>query len=323
MAYYITDINELLMRLELKPKCLADIDWSNQHFSLRVPQAYVAKMQKGDAHDPLLRQVLPVLAEIEPTPGYVEDPLGEASAVVAPGVLQKYAGRVLMLVTGSCAIHCRYCFRKHYPDVGVNAGKYEVGFAYIRQHEDIEEVIISGGDPLMLGDGVWEKLIKKLEAIPHVQCVRIHTRMPVVQSERISEQLCQILARTRLHIVLVLHANHANEIDHDVTTSCKQLRAAGVTLLNQTVLLRGINDDASVLKELSKVLFNADVMPYYLHILDKVAGAAHFDLANDRILSLYRALSAELSGYLVPRLVREVPGADHKIQVCEHGVNGN
>jgi EF-P beta-lysylation protein EpmB len=274
-------------------------------------------MRKGDPRDPLLRQVLPLGEELVAAPGFVADPLAELAALPARGLLHKYEGRVLLIATGACAVNCRYCFRRHFPYAEEAAGEgFEEALAYVAGDPSIEEVILSGGDPLLLPDRTLSGLAESLAAIPHVARLRVHSRTPVVLPERVDAGLLAWLAGTRLAPVLVIHANHAREIDAAVAAAMAELRAAGVTLLNQSVLLEGVNDSVEALADLSRALFAAGVLPYYLHHLDRVAGAAHFEVGEERARRLVGEVAARLPGYLVPRLVREVPGAPAKAQVA-------
>lgn len=304
----ITDVDEMLSALALTRE---DVELtSSRQFPLRVPHSFVRRMRRGDPHDPLLRQVLPARAEDEETAGFTVDPLEEAGAIAAQGVLKKYQGRVLVLATGACAVHCRYCFRRHFPyDEHRQASDFP-GLDVIAADPTVTEVILSGGDPLVLTDGHLERLIDRIAEIPHVKRLRLHTRVPVVIPSRATASLARILADTRLSAVVVLHANHANEIDNEVADRLKSFGT--VPLFNQAVLLRGVNDDADMLIDLSETLFEAGVMPYYLHLPDRVAGTAHFDVPVDRAIALHREIAAALPGYLVPRLVRETPGAAGK-----------
>jgi EF-P beta-lysylation protein EpmB len=283
-----------------------------------VPASFLARIKPGDPDDPLLRQVLPVAAELDEQPGYVADPLEEGAARRAPGLLQKYAGRALLITTQACAIHCRYCFRREFPyaeQVAEDGGRWSGALAEIAGDASIEEVILSGGDPLTLGDARLKQITDALAAMPHVRRIRVHTRQPVVVPARVDAGLCQWLASIRLPVVFVLHVNHANEIDAEVRAACARLRSAGVTLLNQSVLLAGVNDDVGTLERLSVELMDAGVLPYYLHLPDRVRGTAHFDVTELRAKELVAGLASRLSGYLVPRLVREVPGAPSKTPV--------
>ena len=284
-------------------------------FRIRVPRSYVARMRPGDPQDPLLLQVLPVPQENEEAPGYTSDPLSERSAVRVPGLLQKYRGRALLITTGACAVHCRYCFRREFPyDEQVGEGpRWHEAVSAIADDPSLEEIILSGGDPLSLSDARLRALTDALAPIPHVRRLRIHTRQPIVLPSRVDDGLIAWIRSVPWPTVIVLHANHPNEIDEDVRTACEQLRTAGVTLLNQSVLLRRVNDDAAVLAELSRRLFDAGVLPYYLHTLDRVRGTAHFEVPDDRAQRIAGELAALLPGYLVPRLVREVHGAPAKV----------
>lgn len=283
---------------------------SLQQFPLRVPRSFIAAMVAGDADDPLLRQVLPVAEEDLEVEGFVTDPLGEARRQRVPGLLAKYPGRVLLVATGACAIHCRYCFRRHFPYADHNPSQqdWEPALAVIRDDDTISEVILSGGDPLSLPDAGLSQLVARLEAIPHLQRLRLHTRMPVVVPERITEALLSLLTGTRLQTVVVIHVNHAREISDVADHALGRLYRKGLALLNQSVLLKGVNDDASVLADLSERLFQVHVLPYYLHMLDPVAGAAHFRVDDNRARAIMQELRRLLPGYLVPRLVREEEG---------------
>jgi EF-P beta-lysylation protein EpmB len=271
-------------------------------------------MRPDDPSDPLLLQVLPVKAERRRIPGFVPDPVGDTAARRAPALLQKYAGRALLMPTGACAVHCRYCFRRHYPyaEAGVRKARLHEALQALAQMRDVEEVILSGGDPLMLDDAELGALIAELAEIAHLRRLRLHTRLPVVLPSRITDALCGILADSPLRTVVVIHANHPAELYDSVRGALARLRGCAGTLLNQSVLLRGINDDADVLASLAEGLFEAGVVNYYLHQLDRVEGAAHFEVSDARALSLIEALRARLPGYLVPRLVREKPGASSK-----------
>lgn len=305
--------NALLQFLEL-PELLAS-EGAEQVFTTRVPRGFAARMNKADPHDPLLRQVLAVPEELRPAAGFVRDPLDEATYNAKPGLIHKYAGRVLLTVAGACAINCRYCFRRHFPYADNNPGRagWADALAYIKADTSIHEVILSGGDPLLAPDTTLQFLIQSLEAMSHVQTLRIHTRLPVVLPERITPGLCSLLSASRFQCVVVLHANHAAELSRAVLDACMALRQAGCHVLNQSVLLAGVNNSVDTLVTLSKRLWVCGVLPYYLHVLDKVEGAAHFSVADDEIKLLYKALPAYLPGYLVPRLVQEVPGELSKV----------
>lgn len=312
LAEAVTRPTELLALLGLPDE--PEADRAAQLFGMRVPRGFIARMHLGDRHDPLLLQVLPVAAECQPSAGFMTDPLGEAAAMAAPGLLHKYQGRVLLTLTGACGIHCRYCFRRHYPYAEANpAGSHwERALAYIAQNSSIHEVIFSGGDPLSLSDQRLASMVADLAAIPHLQRLRIHSRLPVVLPERITPDLLGWLTSSRLKPVLVVHVNHANEVDATVQTALRAITAAGVPLLNQSVLLKHINDTADSLCTLSETLFNAGVLPYYLHQLDHVQGAAHFEVTDAQAQVLMATLRVRLPGYLVPRLVREEAGEPGK-----------
>lgn len=315
LAQAITDPRELLDYLGLARQRLALSCQSPARFPMRVPRGYAARMRKGDPHDPLLRQVMPLIGEDRRVPGFHDDPVGDREAIRRPGVLHKYHGRVLVVTTGACAIHCRYCFRQYFPYGEANPlkGHWPEALDYIAADPSITEVILSGGDPLILGDERLASLAGDLCAIPHVKRLRIHTRLPIVLPERIDEAFLAWIGGLPIKTVMVVHANHGNEIDTPVRNALAGLTEAGVTLLNQAVLLRGVNDDGQVLRQLSEVLFDAGVLPYYLHLLDKVTGTAHFEVAESTARELVESLGRRLPGYLVPRLVREVPGAASKL----------
>jgi len=308
LADAITEPRALLERLALDP---ADVDFAPD-FPLRVPLSFVERMRRGDRSDPLLKQVLPTLAERDAAPGYSTDPLGEADATRSPGVIQKYRGRVLLIAAPTCAVNCRYCFRRTFP---YDEHRQSIAFPSlvdVERDAAISEVILSGGDPLMLKDAPLRRLIERIDAIAHVRRIRIHTRLPVVIPERVTAELVALLRGTRARMSMVLHVNHPNEIAGPFVDALHALHSAGIALFNQTVLLAGINDDVEVLDELSQRLFDHHVVPYYLHLLDPVVGTQRFDVAEARGIELIRALRARVPGYLVPRLVREVAGRDAK-----------
>jgi len=317
----VSDPRELLCLLDLAHRADELLAGSDSGFPLRVPRGFVARMRRGDATDPLLLQVLVQAAELVEVPGFTRDAVGDLDARVGHGVLHKYEGRALLVATGSCAIHCRYCFRRHFPyaEETAAANRWQAALDRVRADTSIEEIILSGGDPLSLSTGKLAELTDALAAIGHVKRLRIHTRLPVVLPERIDSAFLDWLAGLSLQRVVVLHANHANEIDASVAAACADLRGAGATLLNQSVLLRGVNDAADALAALSERLIACGVLPYYLHQLDRVAGAAHFEVPDSRALALVDELAARLPGYLVPRLVREVAGAPAKMPVVDVG----
>lgn len=314
LADVIRQPSELFELLDLDLSQLPAAIEASQDFALRVPRGFCQRMKKGDWHDPLLQQVLPQGKEMQIQPGFSADPLHEAASNPQPGLIHKYQGRVLLIVSGGCAINCRYCFRRHfaYDDNTPGRQQWAQTLEYIANDSSIKEVIFSGGDPLAASDVLLADLVQQLNAIPHLTTLRVHSRMPVVIPQRITDQCLQWLAGGRLKPVMVIHSNHPNELNDEVARSMTKLRQAGVTLLNQSVLLAGINDDPQVLRQLSEKLFAMGVLPYYLHLLDKVQGAAHFEVKEDRARLLQRALLSTLPGYLVPKLVREQPEADSK-----------
>ena len=306
----VRDPRELLDLLGLDRLAPRLSDEAMVQFPLRVPRGFVARMRRGDPRDPLLRQVLPLDDEMRPMPGFALDAVGDGAAKTAPGVIQKYRGRALLVATGSCAIHCRYCFRRHFPYAEETAARdgWRDAVDLIRRDASIEEVLLSGGDPLSLSNGKLAELTGALADIPHLRRLRIHSRLPIVVPERVDDGLMGWLTALPWPVTLVVHANHANEFDGTVDAALGRLRAAGVHLLNQAVLLRGVNDSVDALGALSERGFAAGVLPYYLHQLDRVAGVAHFEVDDAHARALHAGLAARLSGYLVPRLVREIPG---------------
>ena len=306
----VRDPRELLDLLGLDRLAPRLSDEAMVQFPLRVPRGFVARMRRGDPRDPLLRQVLPLDDEMRPMPGFGLDAVGDGAAKTAPGVIQKYRGRALLVATGSCAIHCRYCFRRHFPYAEETAARdgWRDAVDLIRRDASIEEVLLSGGDPLSLSNGKLAELTGALADIPHLRRLRIHSRLPIVVPERVDDGLMGWLTALPWPVTLVVHANHANEFDGTVDAALGRLRAAGVHLLNQAVLLRGVNDSVDALGALSERGFAAGVLPYYLHQLDRVAGVAHFEVDDAHARALHAGLAARLSGYLVPRLVREIPG---------------
>ncbi len=311
----VSSIDELLAILQLES--LRDQVYVPTHFKLRVPRAFVAKMRIGDANDPLLRQVLPDQREQLKVTGYVTDPLGENDHNPSKGILHKYQSRVLLTITGACAIHCRYCFRQHF-DYNANmpsAGTQIATQAYIRTHPEIDEIILSGGDPLSVSNRRLFAWLDTIEALEQITTIRLHTRLPIVIPERLDHELLDRLAQSRCRIVMVIHCNHANEIDTLTAQALQRANSAGITMLNQTVLLKDINDSVEAQVDLSRRLFSAGVLPYYLHVLDKVAGGAHFDLSEQLAIELYWALLKRLPGYLVPKLVRELTNRPFKVPI--------
>jgi len=310
----IRDPHELLAVLGLEALSGRLSAQATAQFPLRVPRGFVARMRYGDAEDPLLRQVLPLDEEERLVPGFTLDAVGDGAARGAAGVIHKYQGRALLVATGSCAVHCRYCFRRHFPYAEETAAsqQWQQALDYLRADASVSEVLLSGGDPLSLATAKLREFTDALEAIPHIRRLRLHTRLPVVLPERVDAELCDWLAELPWPVVVVIHANHGNELDAAVAAGIARLRAASSCVLNQSVLLRGVNDDTGVLVDLSERLFSAGALPYYLHLLDRVAGAAHFEVDEGRARQLHARMSARLPGYLVPRLVREIPGEPGK-----------
>ncbi len=314
LANAVTDPAELLASLQLDPGLLPAAQLASNLFRMRIPHSYIARMRVGDINDPLLRQVLPIAAETHVTTDFVTDPVGDLQAMVVPGVLHKYHGRVLVITTGACAVHCRYCFRRHFPynDTNASSQHWQQALEYIQSDSSINEVILSGGDPLTLSDQRLASLVTRLQEIAHVKTLRIHTRLPVVLPSRIDYKLLEWLGNCTLRKVLVIHTNHASEVNTELAEALTKLKHADATLLNQSVLLHGINDSVTAQRQLCERLFSVGVLPYYLHLLDKVQGAAHFDVSADRARHLIKDLKHTLPGYLVPRLVCEEAGKPSK-----------
>jgi EF-P beta-lysylation protein EpmB len=311
------DVKGLLDQLEISITELNERQQACLDFPLLVPQPFIDKMEKGNANDPLLLQVLPQSSELEVVEGFINDPLAEKHSNLQKGLIHKYHGRVLVLLSTGCAVNCRYCFRRHFPYQENRIGKndWQGILDYVAQDNSIEELILSGGDPLMLNDQQLERFIKQAETIPHLQRLRIHTRLPVVIPQRITDKFIETLHSSRFDCAIVLHINHANEINDALISALKPLRQASIMLLNQTVLLTGINDSLQEQVALNKALFHAGVLPYYLHLLDKVKGAHHFDIDEPKAQELHRQLLLKLPGFLVPKLVREEAGKGSKTPV--------
>jgi EF-P beta-lysylation protein EpmB len=310
----VREPQELLRLLELSPEALGAP--AAVSFPLLVPRGFVARMRKGDPHDPLLKQIWPHGAELEPADGFTADPVRE-QGLAAQGVIQKYPGRVLLIASGACPLHCRYCFRREFPYTTQLAARadWSAALAELRNVADVREAILSGGDPLSLSNRRLGELLARLADTP-VTTVRFHTRFPIAIPERVDAGLVRVLTATRLRPVVVVHTNHANELDAAVESALAALRPALTALLNQSVLLRGVNDTATSLALLSERLFACGVLPYYLHLLDRVAGAAHFDVDEAAAKNLVAELRSRLPGYLVPRLVRETPGELSKTPIA-------
>lgn len=314
LADAIRDPRELCAVLGLDPAILIGGDTAVESFPLLVPRGFVARMRHGDPLDPLLLQVMPQPAEAHAPDGWSPDPLQEAASLRAPALVHKYDGRALLLLTGACGVNCRYCFRREFPYAASGATRRGItaGLDAIAADESLSEVILSGGDPLLCDDAFLREIVDRLDAIPHLRRLRVHTRLPVVLPSRVTDELVDVLAASRLARVIVVHANHPAELDATVAEAVRRLAAAPAILLNQAVLLAGVNDSTAVLAALSTRLVEIGVTPYYLHLLDRVRGAAHFDVPQARAEAIHRSLRESLSGYAVPRLVREVPGAASK-----------
>jgi EF-P beta-lysylation protein EpmB len=310
----VRDPAELCRRLRLPSRFADAARAASRDFPLFVPLPYLARMEPGNPEDPLLRQILPLEEERVASPTFVHDPVGDAAAERVPGLLQKYACRALMITAGTCAVHCRYCFRRHYPyDKGANSlSAWEQVITELEKSPTIEEIILSGGDPLTRVDSQLSALVERLAKIPHLRRLRIHTRLPIVIPQRVTDALVEWLTETRLQAIVVVHANHAREIDSAVRAALQRFPAAGVTTLNQAVLLRGVNDDLDSLIALSDRLLECRVLPYYLHQLDRVAGAAHFEVPMSEGIRLIGEMRVRLPGYAVPRYVREDAGGPAK-----------
>jgi len=315
----ISSADELLAILQLNS---SDVDASNtaaSDFAFKVPRAFAQRMVPGDPRDPLLLQVLATANELELTPGYSTDPLAEQQdAHPQPGIIRKYRSRALLVTTGTCAVHCRYCFRRHFPysENNNSRAQWRETLQELAQDTDINEIILSGGDPLVLTDTHLGELVEHITTMPSIKRLRIHSRLPVVIPDRITTAFTRVLSSSGLQLVMVIHANHGNEIDAAVGRAMDILKDANITLLNQSVLLRGINDNPVTLAALSEKLFGAGVLPYYLHLLDPVQGAAHFDVPEQRAKRLLDETAALLPGFLVPRLMREEPGASSKTLIA-------
>jgi EF-P beta-lysylation protein EpmB len=287
---------------------------AQRDFGLFVPRGYAARMRPGDPNDPLLRQVLPLDAELDAVPGFVADPVGDAEATRSPGLLHKYEGRVLLVTTGVCAVHCRYCFRRHFPysEGPRSLAEWQPALDEIAADPTVHEVILSGGDPLMIVDRTLAALVEEFAAIPHIRRLRVHTRLPIVIPERVTDELIDLLRGTPLAPIVVVHANHANELDEAVLSALARFCDAGIPLLNQAVLLCGVNDTTAAQAALCEKLVDHRVLPYYLHQLDPVAGAAHFEVPIETGRRIITELRAQLPGYAVPRFVAELPGEASK-----------
>ena len=313
----ITSPKQLLTMLKLDTSLLPAAFEASQNFKLKAPLSYVKRIKQGDINDPLLKQILPIDAECLEVEGYGKDPLQEWSQNPTDGVIHKYQGRLLLIVSSACAINCRFCFRRHFPyeDNRLSRDSLQKAIDYIAADTSISEVIFSGGDPLANSDKRLSAIISQLNMIPHLDTLRVHTRLPIMIPERVTDELITLLSTQRLKPVVVLHCNHSNEINEEVQRAIQKMAQVGITLLNQTVLLKGINDSADSLLALNKKLFHASVLPYYLHLLDPVQGAAHFDVKEPKAIEIMQQLSAKSPGYLVPKLVREIAGKPNKTRI--------
>lgn len=309
------DPGELAQYLQIDPRVFHSKQSPDSGFSMLVPRGFAHRMEKQNPKDPLLLQVIPRIEESHTAPGFCMDPVGDSAATMEPGLLHKYHGRALLIATGACSIHCRYCFRRHFPYPDSNTGGHNISRAieYLAAHQEVDEVILSGGDPLMLSDSTLQEMICSLEQIGHIKRLRIHSRIPITLPERITPELADILSRSRFQTIVVVHSNHANELDQSVTLATKMLSQQGITLLNQSVLLREVNDSAEALLQLSTRLFSIGVLPYYLHMLDRVQGATHFEVSAKEAMFIHEQLLESLPGYLVPKLVYEKTGAKSKL----------
>ncbi|MDG2047027.1 MAG: EF-P beta-lysylation protein EpmB [Halioglobus sp.] len=314
----VTSRRELLKLLKLSESDVGFSEGACQDFALKVPRSFVRRMQPQNPYDPLLLQVLSSAQEMINVPEYHGDPVGEnAGPIPQRGIIHKYHGRVLLIVSSGCAVNCRYCFRRHFPygDNQNSRRQWTEALKYIHSNDNIEEVIFSGGDPLVATDGLLQQLVAEIASIGHVTRLRIHSRLPIVIPERVTQQLLDAITHPRLQTLMVTHCNHAHEIDDAVTAALATLRGHNIITLNQAVLLKNINDSVAAQVALNRALFAAGTLPYYLHMLDKVQGAAHFDVTETHALQIMEEVAARLPGYMVPKLVREVAGADAKIIV--------
>lgn len=317
LSQLISTPEALFEALQLDPQYLEEAKTAHALFPVRCTRSFLSRMKPGDVDDPLLKQVLPLGIEAEDSPGFVADPLQESSFNATPGLVHKYRSRALLIASGQCAINCRYCFRRSFDYSANRLDKKALASAlsYIAEDSNIDEVILSGGDPLSLPDHSLRWILQELENIEHLRRIRIHSRLPIVLPKRISQSFVGLFQSTRLQKVMVLHCNHIQELDSEVAEALKSCRDAGFQLLNQAVLLRGINDSLGAQLELHEGLFEHEVLPYYLHLLDRVQGSAHFEVEETEALMLMREVRAHLPGYLVPRLAREEAGKSAKTVV--------
>lgn len=310
----VTHVDELFSLLDLPESLKPGALRATALFPLKTPRRYVDLIEKANPHDPLLRQILPLGEEANLIEGYSDDPLQELANMPQPGFIQKYHGRALLTLTGACAVNCRYCFRRAFPYHDANPANklWPSTLEQIASDTSLGEIILSGGDPLLLSDARLQRIVSDIENLAHIHTLRLHSRVPVVLPERLTTEFFRLITNTRLNVVLVIHCNHPREIDAFTAEKLRALKKMGITLLNQSVLLRGVNDTSETLIALSKRLFDVGVLPYYLHMLDKVSGAAHFDVAEEKAHALHQAMLSALPGYLTPKLVREIPGETSK-----------
>ncbi len=308
---------QLVERLQLPEQLIESITQSEADFPIRATESYLRRIEPGNLDDPLLKQILPAPPERDHSaPGFSSDPVGDCSAIQTGGILQKYRGRALLITTAACAIHCRYCFRRHYPyQQHTLEFNQQTVAQWLEKNPSIDEVILSGGDPLMLSDRRLTALLEQFEAIPHLKTLRFHSRMPVVLPSRITDELLQQLQQSHLKMVMVIHCNHPHELNDETFDVLQQMQQNGITLLNQSVLLKGVNDSADTLIQLSHTLFEQGVLPYYLHLLDRVHGSQHFEVAEAEAEIIHQQLRNQLPGYLLPRLVREIEGEPSKTPI--------
>jgi len=318
LSQSLKSVDELLESLQLDASLLSGAQRAAMEFPLQVPRPYLERIRHGDPQDPLLTQVLPVQQELDTVEGFDDDPLDEAAHNPHPGIVHKYRNRLLLIVSPACAINCRYCFRRHFPyqQQRQNRQQWQSALNYIRQHRELNEIIYSGGDPLAANDKFLGWLTEQISQISHIKRLRVHSRLPIVIPSRIDDELLQWMTASRLQPTLVVHINHANEIDDAVEAGLHRLQENRIRVFNQSVLLKGVNDCAETLVSLSERLYDCRVNPYYLHLLDPVNGAAHFDVCESRATQIYAEMQAALPGFLLPRLVREVPGKAAKTIVA-------
>ncbi|AWY02329.1 EF-P beta-lysylation protein EpmB [Marinomonas primoryensis] len=314
LSQALTSLPELVKHLGLSEKLSQQGIEADQSFKLLVPRPYLSRIEYGNPNDPLLLQILPSAAEMQKVIGYTKDPLEEADHNPQKAIVHKYKRRLLVITTGTCAVNCRYCFRRHFPygDNQLAQAEWQSVIEYLEKHPEVNEVILSGGDPLMMKDALLADKIRLLEALPQIKRLRIHSRLPVVIPARVCDDMLTWINKSRLDIIMVWHINHANEMDSELAQAAFKLKQAGVTMLNQGVLLKGINDTVSAQVNLSEAVFDAGILPYYMFTLDPVEGAAHFDISIENAQRLMGKVAAELPGYLVPRLAKEIPGKPAK-----------